>query len=344
MKKSVKITLIIVGLLLLCILLLVLPPLLERVPQNPEGTIGNTAGNLNNGGLFCEINGTVYFSNVYDGGALYSMNPDETNLRKLNSLKTSQINADANHIYFFGQNTGNQTGLGYLRTRNAIYRSNLKGKETKAIKQIPVFNLQLVDNSLYFLHAPSGSEGCLYRIGTDKQNEEKLTSFVVNPSCAEDGIIYYNGTVDNHYLFSLDTKTDQATAIWAGNIWYPTKLGDYIYFLDVSSNYKLCRYDLSSGSVDIISEERVEMFNLNDMYVYYQTNSSDGNALKRAFLDGTGVETIASGNYNNINITSQYVYFQPFDNQDIMYRTPAYDAISVMGFDAAARVLLDKLN
>ena len=26
----------------------------KRVPENPPGTMGNTAGNLNNGGLFCE--------------------------------------------------------------------------------------------------------------------------------------------------------------------------------------------------------------------------------------------------------------------------------------------------
>ena len=33
---------------------------------------GSTAGNLYNGGLFCEYDGTVYFSNPSDGGKLYS--------------------------------------------------------------------------------------------------------------------------------------------------------------------------------------------------------------------------------------------------------------------------------
>ena len=49
-----------------------------RTAPVPEGTLGNTAGNLNNRGLFCEYNGKVYFSNAYDDGTLYSMNPDET--------------------------------------------------------------------------------------------------------------------------------------------------------------------------------------------------------------------------------------------------------------------------
>ena len=33
---------------------------------------GNTAGNLYNGGLFCEYNGVIYFSNPNDNGRLYS--------------------------------------------------------------------------------------------------------------------------------------------------------------------------------------------------------------------------------------------------------------------------------
>ena len=32
-----------------------------KIEMNPEGTVGNTAGNLNNGGLFCEYEDVVYF-------------------------------------------------------------------------------------------------------------------------------------------------------------------------------------------------------------------------------------------------------------------------------------------
>ena len=37
-----------------------------RVPLNDESTVGNTPGNLNNGGYFCESDGRVYFANAYD--------------------------------------------------------------------------------------------------------------------------------------------------------------------------------------------------------------------------------------------------------------------------------------
>ena len=60
-----------------------------KIPMNDAGTTGNTAGNLNNGGLFCESDGKVYFANAYDGGALYCMNPNET---EINSARFWQWN------------------------------------------------------------------------------------------------------------------------------------------------------------------------------------------------------------------------------------------------------------
>ena len=71
----------------------------HQVKRNVGTVVGNTAGNLYNKGLFCELDGTVYFANAYDGYALYSMNSDETNLKKLKSSVSSYLNADDNYLY-----------------------------------------------------------------------------------------------------------------------------------------------------------------------------------------------------------------------------------------------------
>ena len=47
-----------------------------RVVPNLEGAVGNTACNLYNNGLFCADDDKIYFSNLNDGGALYSMSKD----------------------------------------------------------------------------------------------------------------------------------------------------------------------------------------------------------------------------------------------------------------------------
>ena len=91
-KLKVFLTTMFIALIL--ILLLVANFFLNRVTPNESTQIGNTAGNLNNKGLYCESNGKVYFSNPYGHNVLYSMNPDETDLKRLNDVGVASINAD----------------------------------------------------------------------------------------------------------------------------------------------------------------------------------------------------------------------------------------------------------
>ena len=105
-KLKVFLTTMFIALIL--ILLLVANFFLNRVTPNESTQIGNTAGNLNNKGLYCESNGKVYFSNPYDHNVLYSMNPDETDLKRLNDVGVASINADYKRIYY--SQTGSADG------------------------------------------------------------------------------------------------------------------------------------------------------------------------------------------------------------------------------------------
>ena len=63
MQKKKQTTIIFIIVALVAVLIGVLSFFSNRVASVPKGTIGNTGGNLNNRGLFCEYNGKVYFSN-----------------------------------------------------------------------------------------------------------------------------------------------------------------------------------------------------------------------------------------------------------------------------------------
>ena len=94
---------------------------LSVIPENDPTVVGNTAGNLYNGGYFCETGDKVYFSNAYDKHALYSMNADQTELKKLASGETSFINAAGDYLYYFSRSSSDQSGLGYVRNGRGIY-------------------------------------------------------------------------------------------------------------------------------------------------------------------------------------------------------------------------------
>ncbi len=73
---------------------------INRIRYNDGYVNGNTAGNLYNEGYFCEKDGIVYFANPADNYCLYSMNPDGTNIKKLEDQSVSYINVDDHYIYY----------------------------------------------------------------------------------------------------------------------------------------------------------------------------------------------------------------------------------------------------
>lgn len=315
-----------VAFIIIFILLTVASVLRSRLASNPVGTIGNSAGNLNNKGLFCEQDGTVYFSNAADNGRLYAMNADETNIRKLSDLHVQNILIGGNYLYFFQLGASGEAGIGNVISVSSFNRSNLKGKDVTALTRDTVITAQLVDNDLYLLTSAPG--GCRFiKMKTDKSETVTLADYEINPSCAVNGLIYYNGTRSNHYLYALDTATGSSRELWKGNIWEPVAEGDYVYYMDVENDYRLCRYSMSQNIIEVLTNDRVDCFNLGYGYIYYQKNG-DTPQLKCMRTDGTEVMVVAEGNYTNINMTSQYVYFQEFGYESSLYHSP----LGSMGF------------
>lgn len=320
LKKSVKI---ILGVIIVAIVagLAVIFYLSRRVVMNPDGTVGNTAGNLNNDGRFCEYDGTVYFLNSFDGGGLFAMNPDESGMKRLNSMEVRNILAGGRYLYYY--HTGisyEDAGFAGALGMRAFQRCKLNGSNPSVLTTDVVVTGQLVNDYLYLLTSTTSGPS-FYKIKIDNSDQVKLTDYEINPACAENGVIYYNGTQGNHFLHALDTATDAAREVWRGNLWNPVLEGDYVYYMDVANEYRLCRYSLSQDLVEILADERVECFNVGGGYVYYQTNGARA-ALKCMGADGSNPMVIAEGIYHHINMTSRYVYFQDFRDSSTIYHSP----------------------
>ncbi len=321
MRKKVTVILICIAFILALAAACVWITSTGQVRMNPDGTVGNTAGNINNSGLFCEYDGKVYFSNTFDGGSLFVMNPDETGLKRLKTLNVRNILAGGSYLYYFQiGSSSSEPGPGQIQGIRSFDRCKLDGSSSTSLARDIVVSGQLVDNYLYLLTAPS-SGPLFYKIKIDKKDKTTLAEYNLNPACAENGVIYYNNTQSDHSLYALNTKTEATTEIWRGNLWYPVKHGDYIYYMDVANNYRLCRYSLSQDVIEVLTHDRVDCFNVDGSYIYYQKNGADAQ-LKCMLTDGSNVMVIAEGNYTNINMTSRYVYFQPFGDKTTMYHSP----------------------
>ena len=339
MRKLVRNLLLGAGAILILAVFVIYNIVTNRIPMNPEGTVGNTAGNLNNRGLFCEYDGLVYFSNAYDRGALYSMTPDEQNVRKLGSVSVELLNAGGSFLFYFQSEASGSAGLGNVRVRKGIYRSRLNGRDATNFTSDTAFAMQLVDNYLYYL--VSDREGPhFYKQKIDKSETVLLSDTQINPACVAGSLIYYNGTKSDHALYALNTLDDSIISVWNGNIWNPIVSGDYVYYMYVPNNYRLCRYSLSGNVIEVLTEDRIDSYNLTPNLIYYQKNSATDPCLMRMGLDGSNPEVVASGNYSDINATSRYVYFHPFETAFPVYRTPVDGPIQVEPFNAAMEAAL----
>ena len=321
MKDKVKVILVIAGILLVSVIIFIFNYFLGHIPENPSGTVGNTAGNLYNGGYFCEDNeGRVFFANSYDNGALYVMNADETGIEKISGNTVKSINIGGDYLYYYMSDSSGSTGLGFVRRVIGVYRSDKDGNNLSTLSRDPAGTLLLVDNHLYIQSIPDSGGVNLLKVSIDGKEESIISTNKIYPASVYNGRIYYNDTKDSLFLCQLDTYTDATSVVVKYNMWNPIRQGDYVYFMDIRENYRLCRYNLSEDKIEVLTENRVDTFNVTDEYIYYQKSSDTHPGLMRIGLDGSEEIMLAEGVYNNINTTSRYVYFQSFGNELATWR------------------------
>jgi hypothetical protein len=334
MNKQLRQLIIIIGIVLVLGGAFIFLTRTREIPQNPDTLVGNTAGNLNNGGYFCQDGDMVYFANAYDNNCLYSMNVDETNMQKLSKSQVKYINAGGDYLYYFQENSTSTLDLGFVRQISGVYRLKKDGSDSFCISSDLSGIVKLVGNNLFYQHYDNTSGMTLYKSTTNKGNEEEIADYIINPSSYGIGYIFFNGTNDNHNLYQLNVNTNNITAIWDGNVWNPTYHHGYIYYMNISDNYKLCRYSFQDRTVETLTTDRLDHFNIYENTIYYQKSSSSDPALKRMNLDGSNPEIVDEGNFQNVNITSEFVYYNEFGIPMPVYKTPTTGPIDVQTFAA----------
>ena len=318
------------GLIVICIAVVLLIGLLifsmimksRGIPQNPEDTIGNTAGNLNNGGYFCETDDAIYFANAYDEGTLYSMKKDLSDIKKLSGAAVQFINCGGSYLYYYQKDSSAASSLGFVVHMSGLYRTDLKGEHAVCLDKSDCEKVILIGNRVYYTKAVDGKTSmCLHSITTNKQDEQMLTDYLLNPASVSGGVIYYNGTQNDHYLYTYNTNTGRSSLVAQYDMWFPVLYGSSVYFLDLSRNYSLCRLDLMDGNLTVLSDERIDSFNVAGGYVYYQTVGDDP-GLYKVGIDGSNNELMSAGIFKNISIAGGYVFYQDFQSDIPMYMAP----------------------
>ena len=131
--------------------IMMLMKLSTKVQMNTLPISGNTTGNLNNSGLFCESNGILYFANAYDNYALYSYNHNNGKCKKITDGPIKSINADSHYIYYVRQASPTKGTFGFSSSAFVgLYRMDFNGNHKTCLYSGSVENAQLINNKLFF--------------------------------------------------------------------------------------------------------------------------------------------------------------------------------------------------
>jgi hypothetical protein len=179
-----------------------------------------------------------------------------------------------------------------------------------------------VGNNIYYT-ITSGDEPGLNSIRIDGKDHKLVTTEKINPNCVENGAIYYRGVDLDYYLHRMDTLQDNMTStILAKNVCFPIIKGEYVYYTDASNKYRLTRTNLTTQDTEVLSDVRVDFFNMNDYNIFFCTSTAGMESLRVIGLDGSNETVIAEGTFNSLNLTSRYLYFKPFGVDNVLYHVP----------------------
>ena len=307
--------------------LLIFYTISTRTPKNPSEALGNTAGNLLNGGTFCEYDGTVYFANPYDQNRLYAMNPDCTGIERLSDDSVSYINAYGQYLYYVRNNS---TGMSrdevlFVGELYGIVRLKQNGNDETTLYAGYCSDLNLAGNTLVY-NANENSVSSTFTMDLD--GDDKTLIYAAdfnNGSIAYDSsrnshFIYYSNHDTDHSVYALNLETGVRSLYWTSNSYLATEYDGCLYYIDLDNNYALNCLDLSSLTLTTLTTDRVVLYNIYDGVILYQTeNSADHHALKRMNTDGTGVEEITTGDFVSISCTSEYTFLTMYGS-DMLYR------------------------
>lgn len=324
------------GAVVLCVAFILLYRYQTRFQYNDSNTIGNTSGNLLNDGLFCEEGGKIYFSNPDDDGCLYVMDSDLSHVKKISPDTVSHINAAGDYIYYARHNNRKKGNLSnhLSATQEGVFRITSSGRHPKALSYNPADTVSLLGNYIYYQNYISDSGLSLYRCGINDTEAVPLSEDNINPLALTDSTLYYNGVRSDHKIHKMNLANKEDEVIFDVNCTNVILDREYLYFMNMGDNYSLCRVHTDGSNPATLVRERLATFNISrsGRYLYYQADCGTESYLGQYDSEKKETTLIKKGSFSNINVCSDYVFFQQYDNSDKQYYFKTNNPDSVKEF------------
>ena len=306
----------------------------NQTVHNNDNAIGNTAGNLINGGLFCEYNDKIYFANPDDYNKLYVMNSDCTNSAKINDDSVAYLNVCGNYIYYVKNNFNKSTiGMVFRGQLFGLYRCDLDGSHSKILYNDRSGAASLSGNTVFYQHYDDTTALTFYKVDIDGKNNSIISDTPYSPTSIYNGKLYFSDPNGRHHILSMDTKTCQIVNYYDSNSYLTLIDNNYAYYIDLDKQYSLVRLNMSNKTLELLyapENGKVINYNVYGNKIFFHVEGGDNAGLYRMNVDGTQLEYVAVGEISGIHCTSRYTFFSYYEDQSTLYRIPTTAPITTI--------------
>lgn len=300
----------------------------SKIPKNPSDLIGNSAGNLNSGGLFCESDGILFFANPYDRNKLYSMNADCSDIRCISEDSVRYINAAGKYIYYirdngsFSDNTSVFKGDMY-----GIARCKFNGSSLHTLVSGYCTDLAVSGDTLIY-NANRNSELVTCTIDIRGRESSVIYDYNISHASVFNGSLFFSDGTSSHSIYNMNISDGLSSLYMTGNTYMANYVDNTLYYIDLDNDYALTKVNLSSNRRTVITNDRCVLYNVCGNTVYYYAENDDEHALYRIKTDGSDRTNIMPGDIETISCTSKYTFFQ-LQGSSTLYRVPTHSGTSV---------------
>ena len=170
----------------------------------------------------------------------------------------------------------------------------------------------------------------MYSEKIDGSEEKMLLAEPCAPYVVTDNAIYYTSlpsvkavrndkTVASHAIRRLSIHGGEPETILEGNFTGLSRQGNYLYFLDMSADYCLKRITLDGQQEETLVSEHVATYNVseNGDVLYCQIDNQKDNGLYELNIASHDLSLITEGDFNYLHLTSDYLFYETFDQSDM---------------------------
>ena len=324
--KKFSIPIIVLIMILICVIIEITTHCFSNL-INFNAKIGNTVGNVTNGGYSVEYADYIYYVSPSD--TMEKVNISKVRKGEKDSTVIFEgdydirsLNIFKNKMYFINISNENTTHGDVLN--NKIYSMSLDGKEIAVINDNEFSNdyldMYVILNKIYYV----GTDDNVYSMDLNGGNRQLEVKSNTGLLAMNDKYIIYDKATDKSDTFVTYIKSlgkDDEKELTGEMAHAPQFYKDYIYY--INDNLEIARVNINSGESEILYKDKAYNMNIYNDNIYFLNYRDEENedytlCIFKMNIDGGELTKVKELSYftSFINLVNGYIYLMDMNMEE----------------------------